>query len=78
MSYAGELIEASSDEGEADDTEENVAAYEQQQREKLEQEKQDILNNKGLIAEVTQLKLLLCTHTCIHCMYIVFLLCLLF
>ena len=55
-----------------------MAAYEQQQREKLEQEKQDILNNKGLIAEVTQLKLLLCTHTCIHCMYIVFLLCLLF
>ena len=67
MSYAGELIEASSDEGEADDTEENVAAYEQQQREKLEQEKQDILNNKGLIAEVTQLKLLLYTRTC--CMY---------
>ena len=35
-----------------DDDEANVEAFEHEQREKLEQEKQAILNNKELIAEV--------------------------
>ena len=46
----GELIEDSESEG--DDDEASVEAFEQQQREKLEQEKQAILNNQELIAEV--------------------------
>ena len=46
----GELIEDSG--SDAEDDEASIEAFEQQQREKLEQERQAILNNQTLIAEV--------------------------
>ena len=48
----GELIEDSG--SDAEDDEASIEAFEQQQREKLEQERQAILNNQTLIAEVIQ------------------------
>ena len=59
MKLLGEIIsdnEDDEDEGEADEDDEDT--FMQKQREKLEAEKEAILNNKNLIAEVSMLRLL--------------------
>lgn len=49
---SGEILSDNEDDGGEDDDDDDEDTYMQKQREKLEAEKEAILNNKNLIAEV--------------------------
>jgi len=62
----GEIISGDEDEEGDEDNEEDEDAYMQKQREKLEAEKEAILNNKNLIAEVSLAYMRVYTYTHKH------------